>query len=110
MANKPGRLATREAWGHHPLHASHHLRHSALLHFLHHALHVVELFQKTVNVLHLHTATGSNTAFTRTFDDFWLSALFHRHRVDDGFHTHQHFIVHLRSEERRVGKDAQFRR
>ena len=51
MANKPGRLATREAWGHHTLHASHHLRHSALLHFLHHALHVVELFQKTVNIL-----------------------------------------------------------
>src|SRR5699024_12319595 len=72
------------------------LLHTVLHQYHQHSCHVVKLLHKAVNVLHTHTANGSYTTLTRTFDDFWLSALFHRHRVDDGFHTHQHFIVHLR--------------
>ncbi len=43
-------------------------RHAAFLHFLHHALHVVELFQKAVNILHLHAATGCDTALQEADD------------------------------------------
>ena len=52
--------------------------------------------EQTVHIPDLHAAAGGDTTLTRTFDDFRLSALFQGHRVDDRFHTHQHFVVHLR--------------
>src|SRR5580704_2479411 len=75
------------AWWHsgrHPaLEPRHHARQLSALHTLHQALHVHELLEQAVHVLHLYPGTGGDPPTARTVDDPRLAPLLPRHRIDD---------------------------
>ena len=56
----------------HPLHAAHlfhHLHHAAALHLFHHALHLLELVEQAVDLLHMHARAGCDAALACGFDE-----------------------------------------
>src|SRR5690554_3379827 len=72
---------------HHSTKAAHHLAHAALgSEFFHHLLHLFMLLNQTTDVLHLCARTHGNTTTARTTDNFRVTALSWRHRVDDRLH------------------------
>src|SRR5437899_4140959 len=71
----------------HAAHALHHLHQAAALHLLHHPLHLLELIEQAVDLLHLHAGAGGDAALAAGLDELGLAALQRRHRADDAFHA-----------------------
>ena len=69
--------------GQHSLHATHELRHAALLDHLHHLLRLLELVEQPVHLLHRHARPRGDAALARGLQELRLRALLRRHRVDD---------------------------
>ena len=57
--------------------------HTASLELLHHPLHLLKLLKQTVNFLHLHTGTFSNSLLTRRLKKLGFRALFDGHGIDN---------------------------
>jgi len=70
---------------HHALHGTHHLGQAAFLHLLHDGLHLRELVQQPVHVVHVHAGACGNAAFAAGFEQGWVGTFFRCHGVDDGF-------------------------
>ena len=69
--------------------ARNHLCHAALLHLLHHALHLFELGEQAVDLLHRHAGARCDAALARGLDEFRLGAFGGRHGIQDAFRTAQ---------------------
>jgi len=68
------------------------LHQAAAFHFFHHALHLLELLEQSVHLLHLHPGPGGDAALACGFDEFGFAPFCRCHAADDALFAPHLFV------------------